>query len=117
MFEGVGVSLGSFIAGMLFNSIGGSATFRLFGTGALIFLVVHVVIQKVYARFAGSIGKEAAVVRETLPSQRQSQVVYISGNGGSNGPSVEDEKHSMGGGASSILLSEDEAGFREVSLK
>lgn len=116
MFEGVGVSLGSFIAGMLFNSIGGSATFRLFGTGALIFLVVHVVVQKVYARFAGSIGKEA-VVRETLPSQRQSQVVYISGNGGSNGPSVEDEKHSMGGGASSILLSEDEAGFREVSLK
>ncbi|EAT36448.1 AAEL011465-PA [Aedes aegypti] len=45
VFEGVGVSLGSLLAGNLFFKIGGSKTFRWFGTGALILFVVHVVIQ------------------------------------------------------------------------
>lgn len=45
VFEGVGVSLGSLLAGNLFFKVGGSATFRYFGTGALILFVVHVAIQ------------------------------------------------------------------------
>lgn len=45
VFEGVGVSLGSLLAGNLFFKVGGSKTFRYFGTGALILFVVHVAIQ------------------------------------------------------------------------
>lgn len=115
VFEGVGVSLGSLIAGLLFNNIGGSATFRLFGMGAMICLVVHVIVQKVYARFAGSFGKAGS---GTDAQQRPNKVVYIAGSD-TNGQ-ANDDKNSIGdsaGGASRILLSEDEAGFREISLK
>lgn len=54
MFEGVGVSLGSLVAGVLFDSVGGSTTFRYYGMGALAFFIVHVVIQLVYNRFGAS---------------------------------------------------------------
>lgn len=119
VFEGVGVSLGSFVAGMLFNNIGGSATFRLFATGALVFLVVHVIIQKVYARFAGSIGKagEDVMSRNDLAKQ----VVYIAGGtdiihmSTETGPHDDKSSTGSGAGASRVLLSE-EAGFREISL-
>ncbi|XP_021698278.1 major facilitator superfamily domain-containing protein 6-A isoform X1 [Aedes aegypti] len=57
VFEGVGVSLGSLLAGNLFFKIGGSKTFRWFGTGALILFVVHVVIQFVMDKL-GSRGKK-----------------------------------------------------------
>lgn len=119
VFEGVGVSLGSLIAGLLFNNIGGSATFRLFGMGAMICLVVHVIVQKVYARFAGSFGK-AGSGTDAQQRERQGQVVYIAGSD-TNGQ-ANDDKNSMGdsvggGNASRFLLSEDEAGFRDISLK
>ncbi|BES98086.1 Nucleoside H+ symporter [Nesidiocoris tenuis] len=45
IFEGVGVSLGSFIGGILFNSLGGAKAFQIFGIGALCASVVHAVIQ------------------------------------------------------------------------
>lgn len=45
VFEGVGVSLGSLLAGNMFFRIGGSATFRWFGLGALMLFVAHVVVQ------------------------------------------------------------------------
>uniref|UniRef100_A0A182PSF4 Major facilitator superfamily associated domain-containing protein n=1 Tax=Anopheles epiroticus TaxID=199890 RepID=A0A182PSF4_9DIPT len=57
VFEGVGVSLGSLLAGNLFHRIGGSATFRAFGTAALILFVLHVLVQKLTDRF-GSQGKQ-----------------------------------------------------------
>ncbi|EAA09500.5 AGAP005188-PA [Anopheles gambiae str. PEST] len=57
VFEGVGVSLGSLLAGNLFHRIGGSATFRAFGTAALILFVLHVVVQKLTDRFSSQ-GKQ-----------------------------------------------------------
>lgn len=44
------MSVGSFFGGILFDNIGGSATFRYFAGGALVFLVVHVIVQNVYER-------------------------------------------------------------------
>ncbi|XP_049545375.1 major facilitator superfamily domain-containing protein 6 isoform X1 [Anopheles darlingi] len=58
VFEGVGVSLGSLLAGHLFEHIGGSATFRSFGWAALALFVVHVVVQALTDRF-GAKGKLA----------------------------------------------------------
>lgn len=58
VFEGVGVSLGSLIAGHLFQQVGGSKTFRLFGIAALVLFVVHVLIHFVMDKL-GSRGKLA----------------------------------------------------------
>uniref|UniRef100_A0A8D8D255 Major facilitator superfamily domain-containing protein 6 n=2 Tax=Culex pipiens TaxID=7175 RepID=A0A8D8D255_CULPI len=52
VFEGIGVSCGSLLAGNLFNQVGGSQTFRWFGVAALVLFAVHVVIQWVVDRFA-----------------------------------------------------------------
>uniref|UniRef100_A0A182YLB2 Major facilitator superfamily associated domain-containing protein n=1 Tax=Anopheles stephensi TaxID=30069 RepID=A0A182YLB2_ANOST len=57
VFEGVGVSLGSLLAGNLFHRIGGSSTFRAFGVAALVLFALHVVVQKLTDRF-GSQGKQ-----------------------------------------------------------
>lgn len=57
VFEGVGVSLGSLLAGNLFERIGGSRTFRLFGIAALLLAVAHVLIQYFMDRF-GTEGKQ-----------------------------------------------------------
>lgn len=117
VFEGIGVSLGSFVAGVLFNSIGGSATFRLFATGSLIFLVLHVVIQKIYARFAGTNGKKTAATTESDNRDLSNKVVYVGGDGGTDG----NKNIAQSGGATRVLLAgaseEDSVGFREVSLK
>uniref|UniRef100_A0A1B0CQH6 Major facilitator superfamily associated domain-containing protein n=1 Tax=Lutzomyia longipalpis TaxID=7200 RepID=A0A1B0CQH6_LUTLO len=51
VFEGVGVSMGSLIAGISFDKIGGSLTFRWFGLGALVLLVVHVVVRRLHERY------------------------------------------------------------------
>ncbi|XP_012155601.1 major facilitator superfamily domain-containing protein 6-like protein A isoform X2 [Ceratitis capitata] len=45
IFEGVGVSMGSLIAGYLFAAISGSGTFLLFGIFAFIVFIVHVLVQ------------------------------------------------------------------------
>lgn len=55
VFEGVGVSCGSFIAGSLFENYNGSLTFRYFGIGALILFLVHVVTQKILELTQGKI--------------------------------------------------------------
>ncbi|XP_037908689.1 major facilitator superfamily domain-containing protein 6 isoform X2 [Hermetia illucens] len=41
IFEGIGVSTGSFIGGLLFRDIGGSKTFRMFGICALCAALIH----------------------------------------------------------------------------
>lgn len=51
VFEGVGVALGSLIAGHLFKKVGGSLTFRYFGLAALALFVAHVLIQFLAERF------------------------------------------------------------------
>lgn len=45
VFEGVGVSLGSFIGGLLLEEIGGSRTFRAFGIFALVACLIHALVQ------------------------------------------------------------------------
>ncbi|KAJ2954534.1 hypothetical protein O0L34_g2818 [Tuta absoluta] len=45
IFEGVGTSLGSLIGGLLYGRLGGAETFRWFGTGALVFCILHIFIQ------------------------------------------------------------------------
>jgi len=45
IFEGVGVSMGSLIAGQLFESVTARTTFEIFGIGAFIVFVIHVCIQ------------------------------------------------------------------------
>ncbi|XP_076272004.1 sugar baby transporter [Rhynchophorus ferrugineus] len=46
VFEGVGVSLGSFLAGLAWNDVGGQKTFLFFGVGALTACAVHFVAQR-----------------------------------------------------------------------
>lgn len=45
IFEGVGVSMGSLIAGNLFAAVSGGGTFLIFGIFAFIVFVVHVCVQ------------------------------------------------------------------------
>ncbi|XP_055536477.1 major facilitator superfamily domain-containing protein 6 isoform X1 [Wyeomyia smithii] len=77
VFEGVGVSLGSLLAGNLFEKIGGSRTFRLFGATALVLFVVHVVIQFTMDRF-GRRGKQGG---KNVPNDRISNHQTDTGDG------------------------------------
>lgn len=54
IFEGIGVSVGSFIAGVLFDSIGGGHTFEIFGVAAFIAFIVHVCLQMYLQRHHSS---------------------------------------------------------------
>ncbi|XP_053683703.1 major facilitator superfamily domain-containing protein 6 [Sabethes cyaneus] len=63
IFEGVGVSLGSLLAGHLFQKVGGSKTFRLFGISALVLFVAHVLVQFTMDRF----GKRGPTAGYTSP--------------------------------------------------
>lgn len=51
IFEGVGVSAGSFIGGILFEEVGGSRTFQIYGFSVLAFCVVHIGVQMLMQRF------------------------------------------------------------------
>ncbi|KAL1117183.1 hypothetical protein AAG570_004510 [Ranatra chinensis] len=45
LFEGVGVSIGSFLAGLAFDNMEGSSVFCIFGIGALVCCFLHSIIQ------------------------------------------------------------------------
>ncbi|XP_034480769.1 major facilitator superfamily domain-containing protein 6 isoform X2 [Drosophila innubila] len=45
IFEGVGVSMGSQIAGQLFAAVSARTTFEIFGIGAFIIFIIHVCVQ------------------------------------------------------------------------
>lgn len=115
------MSLGSFIAGVLFSNIGGSATFRLFSIGALVCLVLHVVVQKVYERFAGSFGKAGEVVAgHDMPNQ----IVYLHNGDGNTVGQVEqnaNDHKSASAESSRVLLpsfeQEEAAALTDVPLK
>lgn len=76
IFEGVGVSTGSFIGGILFERIGGSNTFRIYGIAVLVFCVIHIAVQKLLQRYSSVNGKnrsessaiqaESASVNDTI---------------------------------------------------
>ncbi|CAH0547882.1 unnamed protein product [Brassicogethes aeneus] len=50
VFEGVGVSLGSFVAGILFKEHGGAMCFRMFGIGSLVACLLHASVQFLLSR-------------------------------------------------------------------
>ncbi|XP_014287821.1 major facilitator superfamily domain-containing protein 6 isoform X2 [Halyomorpha halys] len=50
VFEGLGVSLGSFIGGLLFDKIGGSAAFQWFGIAAAVSCFLHSIAQHFIAK-------------------------------------------------------------------
>lgn len=97
IFEGVGVSLGSLLAGHLFQKIGGSKTFRLFGISALVLFVAHVLIQFTVDRF-GKRGKhdEEKVANDrilnhpTCPGDGDNDIVEKGGSFDKNGSVLSD---------------------------
>lgn len=50
IFEGAGVSLGSFVGGLIYEKYGGPWTFRLFGIGSLIACLFHFFVQLLLQR-------------------------------------------------------------------
>lgn len=52
IFEGVGVSIGSFVGGLLFESIGGSETFRIYGIVALVACLIHIIVQLLLQKYS-----------------------------------------------------------------
>ena len=61
VFEGIGVSMGSLIGGILMQNIGGSGTFRLFSVAAFFCFISHVFIQWLLTRISGPYGKKSSV--------------------------------------------------------
>ena len=71
---------------------------------------MHVIVQKVYERFAGSIGKATEAAESFAPNE----VVFIAG-----GPDEKSTLAENGGGADAhrVLLSTEDQTFRDVPLK
>ncbi|GLH07933.1 uncharacterized protein GBIM_13312 [Gryllus bimaculatus] len=58
LFEGVGVSLGSLLGGVLFDSYGGHTTFLVYGLGSLVMFVLHIIVQYYLSSKNSNISKE-----------------------------------------------------------
>lgn len=59
VFEGVGVSFGSWLGGNLMSQHGGSVTFRYFGIAAFLAFLAHIIIQWLMDKFLGPYGKKS----------------------------------------------------------
>lgn len=64
VFEGIGVSTGSFMGGYLMKSFGGSISFRIFGLIALTASLIHFGVQILLKRYAEKRGKELEINHE-----------------------------------------------------
>ena len=80
MFEGIGVSMGSLIGGLLMKSIGGSATFKLFSIAAFICFIGHVLIQWLLTRISGPYGKKSSVHNGISKSNETLEINAIENN-------------------------------------
>lgn len=49
-YEGIGVSLGSFLGGLFYNQYGGALTFRIFGVAAFIACALHCIVNVMFLR-------------------------------------------------------------------
>lgn len=67
IFEGIGVSSGSFICGCLMDTIGSSYTFGIFGIGAICMSFVHYFVQRFLDTCTSKHGKTLTI------SQHKSQ--------------------------------------------
>uniref|UniRef100_A0A1I8PHP6 Major facilitator superfamily associated domain-containing protein n=1 Tax=Stomoxys calcitrans TaxID=35570 RepID=A0A1I8PHP6_STOCA len=68
IFEGIGVSVGSLIAGYLFDAIGGGHTFEIFGVAAFVAFIVHVCVQMYLQRHQSSSEAENGTVKYLAPT-------------------------------------------------
>lgn len=59
IFEGIGVSTGSFIGGYLMENYGGSIAFRYYSIAFVIFLFLHITIQAILTKIFGPSGKKS----------------------------------------------------------
>lgn len=66
IFEGIGVSTGSFVCGYLMNIYGGSVTFRIFGIAAICLSFVHYFVQKFLDTFTARHGKTLNIMQKNL---------------------------------------------------
>lgn len=64
IFEGIGVSSGSFICGYLMDSVGGSITFRIFGIGAICLSFVHYFVQRFMDSCTNKHGKKLTISQD-----------------------------------------------------
>lgn len=81
VFEGIGVSSGSFVCGYLMKIYGGSVTFRIFGVMAICLSFVHYFVQKFLDTFAARHGKNSNT-DHTIQSNNDAQE-QSSGDGNS----------------------------------
>ncbi|XP_037933558.1 major facilitator superfamily domain-containing protein 6 isoform X2 [Teleopsis dalmanni] len=69
IFEGIGVSMGSLIGGILYSTVGGGHMYAIFGTGAFVAFVVHVCVQMYLQRNGNSFsGTENGAVKYLAPT-------------------------------------------------
>lgn len=54
------MSTGSFIGGIMFERVGGSSTFRIYGIAVLAFCVLHIGVQKLLQRYSNVNGKNGS---------------------------------------------------------
>lgn len=47
-YEGIGVSLGSFLGGLFYSQYGGALTFRIFGVAAFIVCGLHCIVNVIF---------------------------------------------------------------------
>lgn len=47
-YEGIGVSLGSFLGGLFYKQYGGALTFRIFGVAAFIACILHSIVNLIF---------------------------------------------------------------------
>jgi hypothetical protein len=81
VFEGIGVSTGSYIGGKLMERIQGSATFRIFSYGAFIFFAAHVFIQWALTKLIGPYGKKPTAHVADNAENKSSEALEINKNG------------------------------------
>lgn len=72
VFEGIGVSTGSYIGGILISRFNGSTAFRLFSFGAFFFFGLHVAIQWLIRKCSGPYGKKSTVHGDDESNDRKS---------------------------------------------
>lgn len=74
VFEGLGVSAGSSLGGVLYQKVGGPLTFRYFGFGALIVCAIHIVVQ----RLLQELPKESLCLSDQNKKQeREEEKTYL----------------------------------------
>lgn len=102
VFEGIGVSSGSFIAGNLIEKYNGVKTFRYFGIGALVLFLVHIAVQKCLDMSQGKLNMTKSGT-ELTHSKTEKQ-------------KMNDCKHKVNGSENEIGDNPDDD-FKEIDLK